>query len=43
MADVAGAALLPKSLARLLKENVESLRLVAGIPQKDLRLGCDKP
>ena len=40
MADVAGAALLPESLARLRGVNIESLPLVAGIPQQDLRLGA---
>ena len=38
--DVAGAALLPESLARLRGVNMESLPLVAGTPQKDLRLGA---
>ena len=37
--DVAGTALLPDSLARLRSLNIDSLPLVAGIPQKDLRLG----
>ena len=37
--DVAGAALLPESLARLRSLNLETLPLVAGTPQKDLRLG----
>jgi 2,4-diketo-3-deoxy-L-fuconate hydrolase len=40
IADVAGAALLPDSLARLRGLNIESLPLVAGIPQRDLRLGA---
>ncbi len=40
MTDVDGAALLPDSLARLRGLNIESLPLVAGIPQKDLRLGA---
>ena len=40
IADVAGAALLPESLARLRGVNIESLPLVAGIPQQDLRLGA---
>jgi len=39
IADVAGAALLPESLARLRGVNLDSLPLVAGMPQKDLRLG----
>ncbi|OGB38399.1 MAG: ureidoglycolate lyase, partial [Burkholderiales bacterium RIFOXYC2_FULL_59_8] len=38
--DVAGAALLPESLTRLRGVNMESLPLVAGTPQKDLRLGA---
>ena len=38
--DVAGAALLPESLARLRGVNIDSLPLVAGVPQKDLRLGA---
>jgi len=38
--DVAGAALLPESLARLRGVNIDSQPLVAGIPQKDLRLGA---
>jgi 2,4-diketo-3-deoxy-L-fuconate hydrolase len=37
--DVAGAALLPTSLAALRGVDIESLPLVAGTPQKDLRLG----
>jgi len=37
--DVAGAALLPESLARLRGIAVDSLPLVAGTPQQDLRLG----
>jgi 2,4-didehydro-3-deoxy-L-rhamnonate hydrolase len=40
IADVAGAALLPESLARLRAVNIESLPLVAGAPQQDLRLGA---
>ena len=40
IADVAGAALLPESLARLRGLNIESLPLVAGVAQKDLRLGA---
>ena len=39
IADVAGAALLPESLVRLRGVNTESLPLVAGTPQQDLRLG----
>lgn len=39
IADVAGAALLPESLARLRGLDIHSLPLVAGIPQRDLRLG----
>lgn len=39
ISDVAGAALLPESLMRLRNLNLESLPLVAGTPQKDLRLG----
>ncbi len=38
--DVGGAALLPESLARLRGVAVDSLPLVPGIPQKDLRLGA---
>jgi 2,4-diketo-3-deoxy-L-fuconate hydrolase len=37
--DVAGAVLLPHSLARLRALDVNSLPLVPGVPQKDLRLG----
>ena len=37
--DVAGDALLPESLARLRAIDINSLPLVAGVPQKDLRLG----
>ncbi|MGS5085642.1 fumarylacetoacetate hydrolase family protein [Hydrogenophaga sp. A37] len=40
IADVAGAALLPESLARLQALNIDSLPLVAGTPQRDLRLGA---
>ena len=40
VSDIAGAALLPESLARLRGVAVESLPLVAGLPQKDLRLGA---
>jgi 2,4-didehydro-3-deoxy-L-rhamnonate hydrolase len=39
IADVAGDALLPNTLARLRGMDVNSLPLVAGTPQKDLRLG----
>lgn len=39
IADVAGAALLPTSLAALRGVTIEALPLVAGTPQKDLRLG----
>ena len=39
MADVAGSALLPESIARLRGIDINSLPLVAGTPQKDLRLG----
>jgi 2,4-diketo-3-deoxy-L-fuconate hydrolase len=39
ISDVAGAALLPASLAHLRGLNIETLPLVAGAPQKDLRLG----
>jgi 2,4-diketo-3-deoxy-L-fuconate hydrolase len=37
--DVAGAVLLPHSLERLRAIDINSLPLVAGTPQKDLRLG----
>lgn len=37
--DVAGAALLPASLASLRGLDVNSLPLVPGVPQRDLRLG----
>ncbi|MDG5975288.1 5-oxopent-3-ene-1,2,5-tricarboxylate decarboxylase [Hydrogenophaga taeniospiralis CCUG 15921] len=40
IADVAGAALLPESLARLRSLDIDSLPLVAGTPQQDLRLGA---
>ncbi|MCB4363480.1 fumarylacetoacetate hydrolase family protein [Hydrogenophaga taeniospiralis] len=40
IADVAGSALLPESLARLRSLNIDSLPLVAGTPQQDLRLGA---
>ena len=40
IADVAGAALLPESLARLRGLAIERLPLVAGVAQKDLRLGA---
>ena len=39
IADVAGAALLPESLAKLRGIDVSTLPLVAGTPQKELRLG----
>ncbi|MGQ0708272.1 MAG: fumarylacetoacetate hydrolase family protein [Rhodoferax sp.] len=39
VADVAGAALLPHNLERLRGVDLQSLPLVAGTPQKDLRLG----
>jgi 2,4-diketo-3-deoxy-L-fuconate hydrolase len=39
ISDVAGAALLPAGLARLRGLNIETLPVVAGTPQKDLRLG----
>ncbi len=39
VADVAGSALLPENLARLRSVAIESLPLVAGAAQKDLRLG----
>jgi 2,4-diketo-3-deoxy-L-fuconate hydrolase len=38
--DIGGSALLPESLARLRSLNIEGLPLVAGTPQKDLRLGA---
>ena len=37
--DVAGAALLPASLASLRGLDLNSLPLVPGVPQQDLRLG----
>ncbi len=37
--DVAGTVLLPHSLARLRALDIDSLPIVAGTPQKDLRLG----
>ena len=40
IADVAGAALLPDNLARLRALELESLPLVAGTAQQDLRLGA---
>ncbi len=40
IADVAGAALLPESLARLRSLDINSLPLVPGTPQQDLRLGA---
>lgn len=39
ISDVAGAALLPASLAKLRDLDLHSLPLVAGVPQQDLRLG----
>jgi 2,4-diketo-3-deoxy-L-fuconate hydrolase len=39
LADIAGPVLLPNSLARLRALDINSLPLVAGTPQKDLRLG----
>ena len=38
--DVSGAVLLPHSLERLRSIDINSLPLVAGTPQKDLRLGA---
>jgi 2,4-diketo-3-deoxy-L-fuconate hydrolase len=38
--DVTGAVLLPHSLERLRATDIESLPLVSGVPQKDLRLGA---
>jgi 2,4-diketo-3-deoxy-L-fuconate hydrolase len=38
--DVAGAVLLPHSLERLRAIDIESLPLVPGVPQQDLRLGA---
>jgi len=38
--DIAGAALLPASLARLRGLDLEALPLVPGLPQHDLRLGA---
>ncbi|MGB4361414.1 MAG: fumarylacetoacetate hydrolase family protein [Rhodoferax sp.] len=40
IADVAGAALLPESLARLRSLDLDTLPLVPGTPQQDLRLGA---
>ncbi|MBT9551107.1 MAG: fumarylacetoacetate hydrolase family protein [Hydrogenophaga sp.] len=40
IADVAGPALWPESLARLNALNIDSLPLVPGTPQQDLRLGA---
>ena len=37
--DIAGAVLLPNSLARLRGVDVNSMPIVAGTPQRDLRLG----
>ena len=39
IADVGGNVLLPQSIARLRAVDINSLPLVAGTPQKDLRLG----
>ena len=39
MSDVGGAALLPENIARLRGLALDSLPLVAGAPQQDLRLG----
>ena len=39
ISDVAGAALMPASLAKLRGIDLNSLPLVAGVPQQDLRLG----
>ena len=39
ISDVAAGALLPASLEKLAKLDINSLPLVAGTPQKDLRLG----
>jgi 2,4-didehydro-3-deoxy-L-rhamnonate hydrolase len=39
IADVAGAALLPQSLARLRGLAIDGLPVVQGLPQQDLRLG----
>lgn len=39
VADIAGQALLPETLAKLAALDVEKLPLVAGVPQQDLRLG----
>ena len=38
--DVGGSALSPNSLARLRSIDINTLPLVAGVPQKDLRLGA---
>ena len=40
VADIGGDVLLPESLARLRLLDVDSLPLVAGVPQQDLRLGA---
>ena len=40
VADLAGDALLPASLARLKALDIDSLPLVEGVPQQDLRLGA---
>ncbi len=38
--DVAGAALLPETLAKIAALDVQDLPLVEGVPQQDLRLGA---
>jgi 2,4-diketo-3-deoxy-L-fuconate hydrolase len=38
--DIAGATLLPASLDKLRRLNIDDLPLVLGVPQKDLRLGA---
>lgn len=40
VADIAGDALSPQGLAALARLDPESLPLVAGVPQKDIRLGA---
>ena len=40
VADIGGDVLLPESLARLRLLDIDSLPLVAGVPQQDLRLGA---
>lgn len=39
VADIGGAALSPAGLAAIAALNIESLPVVAGVPQKDIRLG----